>query len=457
MRREMEDSVVVRRDGEAVGILSDVDLRNKLVAEAAPADTPVERLMSPHIIRVRASAPVFEALMQMMGHRTNHIVVTDGESEGAALLGVVTDHDIARTHASSPSFILERIEKAGSVTELARARTDAVGLLVNLDRQGVSAEDLISINTETNDRLMRRTLMLVEAGLRADPPVPPADTPWAWISLGSEGRGEMSILTDQDNALVYADPADPEEANRAERWLGAIAERANLALAEVGFALCKGDIMARNPRWRRPLSGWTKTFRGWILEPEAHALMEAGIFFDLRGIHGDMALVRQLKSEISAALREERRFLPVLAANALSGRPPPSSLLRRFVAGLSGGRDAFDIKRHGLRPLVDIARVFAMQLRYLDSASTSDRLQHAIRALPEVEKAAEDALEAYRYLSQFRFSRHLRAVQRGEMPGNNVGLSTLNGTQQNMLRAVFSTVSEVQDAVARRYGVDPRA
>ena len=267
----------------------------------------------------------------------------------------------------------------------------------------------------------------------------------------------MGILTDQDNALVYADPSNPEEAERAERWFGALAEHANLALAEVGFTLCKGDIMARNPKWRRPLGDWKETFRGWILEPEARALMEAGIFFDLRGIHGDMSLVRDLKSEISGTLQEERRFLPMLAANALTGRPPPSSLLRRLVAGFSGGRDAFDIKRHGLRPLVDVARVFAMQLRYLDSASTSDRLQHATRALPEMAVAAENALEAYRYLSQFRFSRHLRAVQRGEMPDNNVGLSSLNATQQNMLEAAFSTVSDVQSAVARRYGVDPRA
>jgi CBS domain-containing protein len=267
----------------------------------------------------------------------------------------------------------------------------------------------------------------------------------------------MGILTDQDNALVYADPANPEEAERAERWLGTLAERANLALAEVGFALCKGEIMARNPKWRRPLSGWTETFRRWILEPEAHALMEAGIFFDLRGLHGDMTLVRRLEAEIAGALMEQRSFLPLLAANALTSGPPLASLLRRLVAGLSGGRDAFDVKRRGLRPLVDVARVFAMQLRYLDSANTSDRLQHATRALPEMGRAAENALEAYRYLSQFRFSRHLRSVERGEMPDNNVSLSALNETQQNMLRAVFSMVAEVQGAVAHRYGVDPRA
>jgi CBS domain-containing protein len=215
--------------------------------------------------------------------------------------------------------------------------------------------------------------------------------------------------------------------------------------------------MARNPKWRRPLSGWTETFRRWILEPEAHALMEAGIFFDLRGLHGDMTLVRRLEAEIAGALMEQRSFLPLLAANALTSGPPLASLLRRLVAGLSGGRDAFDVKRRGLRPLVDVARVFAMQLRYLDSANTSDRLQHATRALPEMARAAENALEAYRYLSQFRFSRHLRSVERGEMPDNNVSLSALNETQQNMLRAVFSMVAEVQGAVAHRYGVDPRA
>ncbi len=185
--------------------------------------------------------------------------------------------------------------------------------------------------------------------------------------------------------------------------------------------------------------------------------MEAGIFFDLRGLYGDMALVGELKAAIAEALREERRFLPLLVSNALASRPVTSPL-RRLVAGWSrGDRNTIDIKRRGLRPLVDIARVFAMQLGYLDSANTSDRYQYAIRALPEMGRTAENALEAYHYLAQFRFRRHLWAVERGEAPDNSIDPSTLNETQQSMLEVAFTAVAEAQNAVARRYGIDPRA
>jgi len=455
MREAREDSAVVMGNGEVLGILSDADLRDKLVAEGAPAETPVERLMSPQVILLPAAAPVFEALMQMMGQRAGHVVVTAGR-EGRPL-GVVTDGDISRAQGSSPLFVIERAEGAGSVGELARVRADAMGTLVDLARQGVSAEDLITINTEVNDRLMRRALMLVEAELREEPPVPPCGLPWAWMSLGSEGRGEMSVFTDQDNALVYADPENPEEAARAEAWFGALAGRANAALAEVGFALCKGDVMARNPAWRHPLGGWKEVFGRWVLDPDSQTLLEAAIFFDLRPLHGEAALVEEIKDSILGDLARSRRFLPMLVSNALSSRPPGSSPLGRFIAGLArrdGGM--LDLKRQGLRPLVDAARVFAMQTGYLDSPNTADRYEHAARVLPDMARTAESALEAHRYLSELRFRLHLRALERGEAPTNRVSPSALNETQRNMLEAVFSTVVEVQATVAHRFGVGPR-
>lgn len=458
MRMRRADSVVVVRNGkEIVGILSDIDLRDKLVAEAASVETPVGRIMSPHAIRLRADSPVFEALMAMMNHRAYHVVVTEGTGPEAPLLGVVSDQDISRAQANSPLFMIERVQRSGSMAELARLRADATRLLVDLHRQGVRPEDLIAINTEVNDRLIRRALSLVEAELREDPPVPPSGLPWAWLSLGSEGRGEMGILTDQDNALVYADPATPEEAEEAKDWFRILSEKANLALAETGFALCKGDVMARNPRWRKPLGGWKETFRGWILHPEAHALMEAGIFFDLRGLYGEASLVEDLKAAIARALGDQRRFLPALANNALTSRPPGASPLRHLVAGLSGDRGAYvDVKRRGLRPLVDVARVFAMQAGYLDSSNTVDRFRHAARALPDLARHAENALEAYHYLAGFRMAHHLRAVEGGEAPDNRVDPSALGETLRSMLEAVFSTIADVQGAVARRYGANFR-
>jgi CBS domain-containing protein len=446
MREKGADASVIVEDGRVVGILSDIDLRDKLVAEAAPAETPVREIMTRDVVRLREDAPVFEALMAIMHHRAYHVAVTDGSEE---LLGIVSDQDIARAQGHSPAFMVERIERAGSVAELSGMREETAGLLIRLYRQGVQPEDLVTINTEINDRLMVRTLELVEEEMEE-----PAPLRWAWLSLGSEGRREMSLLTDQDNALVYADPQSPEEAGAAEEWFRAFAERANEALAGAGFALCVGEVMARNPRWRKPLSGWKKTFRDWVLQSEAQELMEAGIFFDLRGLYGNRALVEELKAEIADALARERIFLPFMVRNALTHRPP-LSFFRRFVLDRSGRyRHTFDIKAYGLRPVVDIARVFAMQVRYLDSANTADRLRYVSRVLPDMRQTAENALDAYEYLSELRFVDHLEAIERGEEPDNRLDPTRLSKTQQSMLKVVFQTVQDVQSAAAHRYGIN---
>jgi CBS domain-containing protein len=182
--------------------------------------------------------------------------------------------------------------------------------------------------------------------------------------------------------------------------------------------------------------------------------MEAGIFFDLRGLYGTLPLVDEIKGAISGALGEERRFLPFLARNALANRPS-SSVFRRFLNERTGERRVFDLKRRGLRPLVEVARLFAMQAGYLDSANTSDRLRQARAALPDLGRTAETALDAHDYLTGFRMARHLEAIERGEEPENVVDRSTLSRTQQSMLDLIFSNIEEVQGDVAHRYGIAP--
>jgi CBS domain-containing protein len=261
----------------------------------------------------------------------------------------------------------------------------------------------------------------------------------------------MGLLTDQDNALVYADPSSPEEAEKAERWFRELAEKANLTLSECGFALCKGGIMARNPKWRGPLGEWKKTLRRWIIEREAQALVDAAVFFDLRCLYGELALVEELKVAIAQALHEEGRFLPFLARNTLSDRPSPS-FFRSVVERFETRSDALDIKGRGTRLLVNIARLFAMQLRYLDSTNTFDRFRHTAKALPEMSKTTEQASDAYSHLVELRLEHHLRQIERGEEPSNHIDPYTLSKTRQDMLRVALSAVGEVRNAVAHRYG-----
>lgn len=451
MSRESVDSAVIVRDGRVVGILTDIELRDRLVAKAAPLETPVEQLMSDHVVSLQADAPVFEALMAMMRKRAYHVVITEGLGPQASLLGVVSDKDISRAQGYSPAFVLERAEEADSVAELGRIQGETSGLLLSLERRGVRTKDLISINTEVNDRLMVQALSLVEAELEENSPGLSVNLPWAWLSLGSEGRGEMGLLTDQDNALVYADPSNEEEAEKAERWFRELAEKANLALSECGFTLCEGGVMARNPKWRGPLSSWKETFRQWTLEPETRTSIEAAVFFDLRCLYGEPALVEELKASIEQALREESRFLPFLARNAVADRSSPS-LFRSVVERFGRRSETLDIKRRGIAPLVNIARLFAMQLRYLDSANTLDRFRHAAKALPEMSKTVEQASASYNELAELRFDHHLRQIERGENLSNHIDPYALSRTRQDMLRGALSAVDEVQAAVANRYG-----
>lgn len=266
----------------------------------------------------------------------------------------------------------------------------------------------------------------------------------------------MGLKTDQDNALVYADPGSPEEAERAEAWLGALAERANALLAGAGFALCKGDVMARNPKWRRSLSGWKETFDEWVAGTDPNRLMDAGIFFDLRSLYGDASLAEELRSSIKTSLSRNPRFLRFMVRNTLANRPP-ATLFRRFAIERSGQhRGTVDLKRRGTRPLVDLARLLAMQLSYLDSSNTTDRFRHAAKVLPDARSSIEDAEDAHASLAELRFVHQLRRIESGQPPDNHVDPYTLSRTRQSVLQTALSTIRETQDIVARRHGITPR-
>ena len=456
MRDENADSVVITEADEVLGILTDIDLRNKIVADGVPPETLVDDLMHRNALRLNADEPVFQALMDMMQHQTYHVVVSERKAPKPKLLGVISDKDISRAQGSSPAFMTERVEQTNSPEDLYGIRGEIDKLLIRLERQGVKPKDLITINTELNDHLMKRLIGLVEKELQEARSEIRVDLPWAWLSLGSEGRGEMSLLTDQDNALVYADPSDEDEAERAEEWFRTLAEQANEVLARAGFALCEGDIMARNPKLRLPLSEWKEYFSGLISQPDANVLVWTSVLFDLRGLYGDMSLVEDLENDILESLNDSRSFLPFMVQNALGSRPP-LSFFRRFVLERSGEyRHTFNVKRRGVKPITDAARVLAIQLRYLDSVNTEDRLQHIAQQIPGLKSTAEDALDAYNYLTELRFMHHLRTIGRGDKLNNQINPSDLNNTQQNMLKVVFSTVQDVQDALARQFGMNSR-
>lgn len=449
MRKERVGSLVVTDNGNALGILTNSDLRDEVVAGETPVDAPARDVMSSPVIALPGSAPLFEALLTMARHRLHHLAVSGEDGE---VIGMISASDIAQARGQDPTATLKRIERAPSVDELADIRSGVDTQLIHLHRQGVQARDVVRINTEINDQITVRVLKLVERQLRTDHPERYIDWPWVWMSLGSEGRKEMSLRTDQDNAIIYADPPDEETAKRVEAWLRPLAERANEALATVGYTLCDGDVMARNPEWRLPLRRWKRVFREWMFDPSPKALMNATIFFDLRALYGEERLVDQLKRDLRQALDDERGFLTFLVSIALQNTPP-LTFFRRFVLDEDGEEQPyFDIKLRGLMPVTDLGRVLALDARFLESTNTLDRLEAAGKAEQRVRQTAENLSDAYRHLEALRLQHQIRCIEDGRQPDNHVNPTALTKTQQQMLKVVFSTMKDAQKALELRYG-----
>lgn len=450
MKREGVDAVVVMQHRKLVGIVTNADLRDRVVSRSLGPDTPVKKIMRRPVVTLPVEASLFDAMMQMLTRRVHRLVLVNGEGSP---VGVLTDRDISHFRGQDPVATTSRIDNASSLDELAGIRASTNEELLNLYRQGAQPEMLNRIMMVFYDRLAVRVLQIVEEDLRATAGDDDLDLKWAWMRIGSGGRQEMALNSEQHNALIVADPTSKEAEERAERWFNQLAEKANEALALCGFS--PSEYVARDPRWRKSFRGWKRAYREWILQADEDSLAPTPIFFDLRGIYGDVELVEALKQDIVDALNvqaldDRRTFLKLMAQHAMEFRPP-TGLVRKMLDRVADGRNAFDVREGGIRPIVDAARVLALEVRYLESTNTFDRLRQAALEIPDLSKVIDDALEAYQYLVDFRLESQLHAVEAGDEPVNQIEATGLNKMQQRLLKNAFSRAADLQDALARRY------
>ena len=439
------DYLVVMEGTATLGLLTDQDLRAKVVATALSPEAPVSAVMSTDIGFLSARNSLFEALLMMLTKGLSHVLVR--ASADGPLLGVVNDNDIARSHGYSPMLLLDQITRATDVAQLAELRREANRHLLQLYRRGVRAQDLITINTLINDSLTGQVLALSEALLAESRP--DVAFRWAWLSMGSEGRGEMSLKTDQDNALVYQ--ASEDALPDVEKWLARWADHVNQALDQVGLSLCEGKMMAGNPVWRHPVEKWPAQFDSWLARSEANQIMQIAAACDLRAVHGALALEQPVKNGLMDSLLKNPRFLQHMARGVMSERPPVGGLFGRIRTVKRDDGRKINIKRRGLQPITDFARVLALRHRYLESSNTFDRLEHLLQVEPKLESTLRDALEAYRHLNDIRLGHHLYDVSTDASPTNWISVEKLSDTQREMLKAAFGAIESIQAVLAQRY------
>jgi CBS domain-containing protein len=335
--------------------------------------------------------------------------------------------------------VIEGLHAATTLDALRGCADDIRRLTQSLLAQGVTAEPLTRTIASLNDAVSRRALEMTLARHHL------AEIDWCWLALGSEGRGEQTFATDQDNSIVFRD-VDHVATQRAA--LLAFARDGNEALAALGFPLCTGQVMASNPQYCLTLAEWKERFMGWLVEPTPPALLGANIAFDFRPLFGDSTLSDELRAWLLAYTRDNKVFLRLMVQNALEVGPP-LGLIRAFVTDDElPHRGTLDLKTRGTRLFVDAARVFALADGIVDTG-TAARLRTAGRALRIESRRVEATIDAFHFLQLLRL--RLQDNTPSHLAANRLDPDTLNEVDQRMLKEAFRQARKLQERLKQTY------
>ncbi|HJS27505.1 MAG TPA: putative nucleotidyltransferase substrate binding domain-containing protein [Actinomycetota bacterium] len=436
MARERISSLLVPSPDGGVGILTDRDLRSRVVAERRGGDTRVGEVMTPRAETVRADAMAGEVLLRMLEGGFHHLPVEDG---GGRLIGVVTDTDLMGVGRETPFALKSAVERAADRDGVVAALRELPRVVATLVDSSADPVDVGHVIAFSIDAATRR---LIELGIGefGEPPVR-----WTWLALGSAARQEQAMRTDQDHAMSFE--GDAEEANRA---LGPLAEFVAAGLESAGITRCEAKVMATNEALRLSLDDWIARFEHWMNEPSPKASEQLSIVFDFRAVAGDLKAETALNAAMATAV-EHPVFLRHLAHRALDAKPPIGFTRGLVLEHGDSHRGTVDLKHGGILVIGNIARAYAIRSG-VAAKRTLERLR-AAEGLGAIDAETREGLEeAFRFLWEVRLRHHVERWRTGEQPDDFVDPDELGAVARNGLKEAFRIVARAQKDVALETG-----
>jgi len=430
--------VIVNPAHKPLGIFTLRDLR-RVIADGSSLDQPIDSLMTLDPFYLPPDASAFEAAIAMTERHIAHICLVEHER----LCGVVSERDLFSLQRVDLVHLARTIRHAGTVETLVALRSDIQQLVERMLAHGASSTQITHIITLFNDHSVCRVIELTLEDL-GNPGVP-----FTWLCFGSEGRREQTLHTDQDNGILF-EAADAATAADMRRRLLPLAVEINQRLAQCGFTLCKGNIMAGNPELCLSRHEWTRRFSSFIDEATPENLLNSTIYFDLRVVWGDPYGCDQLRQGLLKQVASSSLFQRMMAENALRHRPPVGRFRDFVVARKGAEKDTLDLKVQGLTPFVDGARLLALA-NGVETCNTLERLREliAMGVIEPLDGAAYE--EAYHFIQQTRMQQHQLQAQQDRPYSNRVDPDRLNQLDQRILRESFRQAQRLQSSLAVRY------
>ncbi|CAH1583048.1 DUF294 nucleotidyltransferase-like domain-containing protein [Vibrio rotiferianus] len=420
-----------------VGIITDRDLCTRVLAEGLSPLDEVSTVMTTEVISLDHNAYVYEAMLTMLRYNVHHLPVVKDQMP----IGIIEATDIVRYESQNSLLLVSSIFQQQTIEDLAIVADEVKSSFVRLVNEDANSHMVGSAMSVIGRSFKQRLIELAEQEL-GPPPIP-----YCFLALGSMGRDEQLLVTDQDNAIILD---DTYKAEKHGKYFEALAKFVSDGLDACGYKYCTGDIMATNPMWRMTRSEWEACFADWIDDPNPKALLNASIFFDLDGVYGRLKWAEQLTSFIVRRARKNNRFLACLARNALN-RTPPLGFFKDFVMEKDGQhKNSINLKRRGTAPLVDLIRVHSLAVGSR-ARNSFERLDDIIDAGILPKGRAQDLKDAMEFISMVRIRHQAIDVELGTEPDNNIEPENLSDFERRNLKDAFQILSNGQNFLKFRY------
>ena len=435
--RNVTAALVASESSAIIGIVTDHDLRARVLSEDTDLDAPIHTIMSAPLIKISEDALIYEALMRMEEKGVLHLAVED---RGGQIVSVIDNKSLIQFQRYGPIVLSREISRAKSPDEVAHSSGRTSLLVRTLMDSSARPRHVTNMLASICDAATERLIQLAVDDLGAPP------TPFAFIAMGSQGRQEQTLVTDQDNGIIFLPPADADPKQAGEYFLQ-LGKRVCDGLNQAGYPYCRGGVMASNPRWCRSLPDWLSGFDEWVQKSEEQEVIDLSIFFDFRTVYGEAELTSELRQHIHKALRDTPSFLHHLARNALAFKPPirlPGNIY------LSGGatEHAGEINlKDAMMPMVSFARLYALR-HQIDQTHTLKRIEALAERNVILPSSRDEIIAAYDFLMQLRLQTQLAAIQSGQSPQNVIQPGKLGYIQQELLKQAFTQIAAVQKKIS---------
>ncbi len=441
MAENLSNSIIICNNNNIpIGIATQTDMSTKIATGRFPITVTIDKIMSNPVVTVVENISLAEAQLVMLKNNVTHLIATTDGTNQSEVKGIISEHDLIVSQANNPGVLIKQIKRTQSADDLKMLRDRLTDIIQNSIHKNIPLFHVYNIASEINLALIKRSVELAILDLGS----PPAR--FAWLCIGSQGRKEQLLLTDQDSILVFEDVV-PDKYREVKDYFLKLAKRSTANLEKIGYSLCPNGHMGSNTLWCKSLSDWTNQYNSWMNIPGKNSNDLSSIFFDYEMAFGEVKIEEAIENVIYKNAKNNTLFFDFLGNDALRNNAP-LSFFKKFIVEEEGpNKDKFDIKSRALLPLIDSARLFALSYSIKGVNNTYSRFKQLAIADPRNAEIYINCAEAFLTLSKFRTIEGLK----NEDSGQYINLNELNKMDKERLKNALTPMKELEELIKDKF------